>query len=222
MLDSEKMSDLEHLANDQYQQQIAMLKQLSDRLKASDSVDSRASEELEDVIFCFEIALFYFQEMSRAWRGEAFYCAATFGAAALESFLLGFCFLNQNEIKQLPKWKTLKKSQREDFRVFARHMDLGKLLEIAQQLSWFPTQGVPNRFKEYMLLFIGEEHTLQLLAVLGDDPDIGQLCAAYLKDYRDKLHPAACLRSNFQPNKEAGMTAALLFLVAMFSLKATK
>jgi hypothetical protein len=176
----------------------------------------------EDALFCLELGLTLFEEANVAVQAGAWFAAATVAAAALEALLLALCFFHKDQIKQLPKWRCLKKSQRTDFRVFARSLDLGKLLEIAQELSWFPAGGVPKNLWGTLAPFWDELASINFLALFGGSSNIGQACANHLREYRNLIHPAVCLKQQKRLSKEVGMTATFLFMIAISSLSEGK
>jgi hypothetical protein len=87
----------------------------------------------KDGIFCFEVALTFYEEANLAVQAGAWFAAASIASSALESVLLSKCFFQEAEIRALPKFQKLKRSHKEDFGLFARSLDLGKLLESKRQ-----------------------------------------------------------------------------------------
>lgn len=98
------------------------------------------AKEVGLLVHCLKLTRFQYGEMMRAWQGHAYCAAAIFGAAALESFLLMTCLLSKEAVMKLPKYAQLGADKRA-FLEFLDKMDLGKLLEIAKILHWFP-EGV--------------------------------------------------------------------------------
>jgi hypothetical protein len=112
----------------------------------------------------------------------------------------------------------LKRSHRADFGLFARSLDLGKLLEIANGLSWFPNDGVPKTFMNYLAGGLDEATLSGLLGLFEGNLNVGRTCAAHVREYRNLLHPAVCLKEGRQPSRDAGLTATFLFMIAFTSL----
>jgi len=132
-------------------------------------------------------------------------------SSALESLLLGKCFFHEAEIRALPKFERLKKNHKGDFGLFARSLDLGKLLEIANDLSWFPGGGLPRTLTSHLACYLGEGTIGELVELFKAYPNVGLICAQQVREYRNLLHPAVCLKSGRRPSKDAGLTAAFLF-----------
>ncbi len=172
----------------------------------------------KDGVFCFELALTFYEEANLALQARAWFAAAAIASSALESVLLSRCFFQEEEIRALPKFQKLKRGYREDFGLFARSLDLGKLLEIANELSWFPTGGVPKTLTSYLARHLDEGTLSNLIGVFEGNPNVGRTCADHVREYRNLLHPAVCLKEGRQPSKDAGQTATLLFIVAFASL----
>jgi hypothetical protein len=171
-----------------------------------------------DGLFCYQLALTYFTEANRALQAGAWFAATAIGSSALEAVLMSLCFLRHEKVRELPKFKTLKKSLREDFGSFVRQLDLGKLLDIATQLSWFPDGGVPKLFEEMMSPHIGAASMTAMKELFAAEGNVGQVCAKHVRDYRNLLHPAVCLKESRQPSSEAGKTGVFLFLIAFLSV----
>ena len=198
----------------------AHLEELEGRLTALPS-SARSPETLKqarEAFFCLRLAMTFYVEANQAIRAGAWFAAATVAAAALESILLAKCFLQQAEIKALPKWKAVKKSQRDDFGLFVRGLDLGKLLDIASQLSWFPSNGVPTTFLVAMEPYWEVTTKEEFLALFNSHENVGHVCATHLREYRNLVHPSVCLKEGQQPTPETGITATFMFMIAVSSL----
>ena len=187
-------------------------------LKSLPGVDTDKLQELDECFFCFDLAMTYYEEANRALQAEAWFAGSAVAAAALEAVLLAKCFLERDKIRALPKWRTLKKSQKERFTVFVRSLDLGKLLDIAQQLHWFPDEGMPKLLREILIQQISHQTVRDLEKIVDGEGNIGQACAKHLREYRNLLHPAVCLKEDRTPTPHAGLTATFLFLVAFTAL----
>jgi hypothetical protein len=137
---------------DQFASLRAHLDELQSRIPKLPATDlnSQKMTDLADALFCMQLSLTFYVEANTALQAGAWFAAATIAASALEAVLLGKCLLAQDEIRALPKWKSFKKSYTTNFGAFARSLDLGKLLEIAKELSWFPPMGLPKQFQKTM------------------------------------------------------------------------
>ena len=189
-----------------------------DGLQAGPAKGNPRIASFKDGVFCFELALTFYEEANLAVQTWAWFAAASLASAALESVLLSKCFFQEEEIRSLPKFQKLKPSFKVDFGLFARSLDLGKLLEIANELSWFPDGGVPKTFTTYLADHLDESTLPRLIGLFEGNPNVGRTCAAHVREYRNFLHPAVCLKEGRQPSKDAGLTAAFLFMIAFISL----
>jgi hypothetical protein len=197
---------------------LAQMKSMLDTLEAGSARSDQRIAGLKEGIFCFELALTFFEEANLALQAGACFAAASIASSALESVLLSKCFFQEEEIKALPKFQKLKRSYRADFGLFARSMDLGKLLEIANELSWFPDGGVPKIVTSYMAAHLDEPTLVQLVGIFDGITNVGRSCANHVREYRNLLHPAVCLKEGRQPSRESGLSAAFLFMIAFSSL----
>ncbi len=197
--------------------QIASLKSLLDTLPP----EFRESEQaacLQDMLLCGQLSLTLYAEANKAVQAGAWFAATVVAASALEATLLVKCLVHQAEVSSLPKCASLMKAHKGNFRAFARSMDLGKLLEIADQLSWFHRNGVPDSFVAVVQQHLDEQSMKGLLDIFRDQPDIGKLCSTHFRHYRNMVHPAVCLKTEQQPTEEGCQTATLLFLIAFSAL----
>jgi hypothetical protein len=153
-----------------------------------------------------------------ALQAGAWFAAAAVASSALESMLLSKCFLQEAEVRGLSKFQTSKPKYRKDFGIFARSLDLGNLLQIANELAWFPDGGVPKLFSDCLAEHLDADTLATLLGLFEGGPNVERTCARHLREYRNLLHPAVCLREQRMPSKEAGMTATFLFMIAVLSL----
>jgi len=172
----------------------------------------------KDGIFCFELALTFYEEANLAIQAGAWFAAASIASSALELVLLSKCFFQEAKIRALPKFQHLKRSHKEDFGLFARSLDLGKLLEIASELSWFPDDDLTKTFMSHLSLHLDQATLSSLAGLLEANPNIGQLCARHVRECRNLLHPAVCLKTGQQPSKDVGLTSTFLFMIAFTSL----
>jgi hypothetical protein len=172
----------------------------------------------KDGVFCLELALTFYEEANIALQAGAWFAAASVASSALESVLLSKCFFKKQKLGLSPKFHKLKRSHKEDFGLFARSLDLGKLLEIANELSWFPDDDLPKTLTSHLARYL-DESTLSALAGLFEaSPNVGQICAHHVREYRNLLHPAVCLKAGRQPSRDVGLTATFLFMIAFTSL----
>ena len=180
--------------------------------------DSETIQCFREGIFCFELGMTYYTEANLAIQAEAWFAGSAVAAAALEAVLMAKCLFDPDKVRALPKWKTIKKSYRDNFGLFVRSLDLGKLLEIAEPLGWFPEGGLPTGFETRFSISVGEPAIQFLREIFRDERNVGEVCAAHVREYRNLLHPAVCLKEARQPSKETGLMATLLFLIAFSAL----
>jgi hypothetical protein len=86
-----------------------------------------------------KLALFYHREASRCERGRAYLAACIMQGAALEALLHGMCFLYPNDVKKTTvyhkkKFRT-KRNRALEFKYY-------ELINIADELSWFPAKRI--------------------------------------------------------------------------------
>jgi hypothetical protein len=175
-------------------------------------------KQMQDWIFCMKLAMTFYEEANHAVQAGTWFSATAISASALEAMLLAKCFLQMDRIKSLPKWANLKRSHKADFGLLMRSMDLSKLLDIAELLSWFPSTGIPDVFLETMRPYLNAQTEADLTALFASTPNVGLVCSKHLREYRNLLHPAVCLKEGRQPSPNAGMTATFLFLIAITAL----
>jgi hypothetical protein len=184
-----------------------------------DSAESNPKiASLKDGIFCLELALMFYEEANLAVQAGAWFAAASVASSSLESVLLSKCFFQEEEIKALPKFQKFDRRYDADFGLFARSLDLGKLLEIANELSWFPDDGISEILRSFLASYFDEETLSSVIGQFEGISNIGRICAGHVRKYRNLLHPAVCLKERHQPSKEAGLTATFLFTIAFGSL----
>jgi hypothetical protein len=181
-----------------------------DGLQAGPAKGNPRVASFKDGVFCFELALTFYEEANLAVQAGAWFAAASVASAALESVLLSKCLFQEEEIKALPKFQKLKPSFKADFGLFVRSLDLGKLLEVANELSWFPEGGIPKTFTTHLTGHLDESMLSSLIGLFEGNPNVGQTCADHVREYRNLLHPAVCLKEGRQPSKDAGLTATFL------------
>ena len=194
------------------------LKELLDKLQTGPTSSDPRVANIKDGIFCFELALVFYEEANKALQAEAWFAASAVASSALESVLLSKCFFQADEVTALPKFVKLKQNHKGDVGQFARSSDLGKLLEIATDLSWFPDMGgLPQIMTSYLGRFLDGAAMSDLIR-LFEGKDVGRTCADYVRKQRNLLHPAVCLKEGRQPSRDEALAATLFFLVAFLSL----
>lgn len=178
--------------------------------------------EVKDALFCIKLFMAFYAEAYKAVKAGAWFAAASVSGAALEAMLMARCLFSADSVKSLPKWQHLHKNHKGDFQVFIRSMDLGKLLEIGEQLCWFQSgDALPQQFLKTMSAFVSENDLKGIQSLFRGARNIGQLCATYVREHRNLLHPAVCLKEGREPSTEAGMAATMMFLIACTALQET-
>ena len=176
------------------------------------------SSLMRESIFCLRLGMTYYAEANRAVQVQAWFAATAIGAAALEAILLSKCLMQKQAVEAIPKFRNLKSKKTRDFRHFAEGLDLGKLLEIAIELSWFPDGGFPSSFRDVLAKHLKVDEMKCLDDLFAGEENVGKLCAVELRKYRNLLHPSVCLREERQPSSEAGLTGTFLLLAAVSAL----
>lgn len=172
-----------------------------------------------DAIACCELSLIFFEEANRAVQLELWFAAAAVAAAALEAMLLAKMFMSVDEVALLPSFKKLLDKHKGDFGSFARkEMDLGKLLDMANELAWFRPGGIPSLLTEMLTHYLDQDTVTALTVVFKDRASAGYVSADLLRQYRNLLHPAVCLKHDIQVTKDTGIRATFFCLVAYASL----
>jgi hypothetical protein len=173
----------------------------------------------KDGVACLELAITFHEEANRAVQAEAWFAASAVAGAALEALLLTKMFMSTNAVGKLASFKKLLDNHRGDFGSFARgEMNLGKLLDVAEELSWYPAGGVPAFLTEMMAQHVEQETLTALTGVFKDHPSAGLTSAHMLRQYRNLLHPAVCLKLDVHPTKETGIRATFFCLVAFAAI----
>jgi hypothetical protein len=80
-------------------------------------------------------------------------------------------------------------------------MDLGKLLDMARELAWFRPGGVPGVLTEMLARYVHPESLAALTDLFKDSPSAGHTSADLLRQYRNLLHPAYCLKQDIHPQR---------------------
>jgi hypothetical protein len=97
-------------------------------------------------------------------------------------------------------------------------MDLGKLLDMAKELAWFRPGGVPSLLTKMLAQYVDQDTLTALTVIFKDSPSAGYTSADLLRQYRNLLHPAYCLKQDIHPTKDTGIRATFFCLVAYASL----
>jgi hypothetical protein len=174
---------------------------------------------MKDGLACCELAFTFYEEANRAVQAEVWFAAAAVAAAALEAMLLAKMFWNTDGVAKLASCKKLLDKHRGDLGSFARkEMDLGKLLDMAKELSWFRLGCVPSFLTEMLAHYVDQDTVTALTVIFKDSPSAGYTSADLLRQYRNLLHPACCLKQAICPTKDTGIRATYFCLVAFASL----
>jgi len=220
------MNEEPRTANELMQEQFALfrrsldeLRGILDRLQMGPASSDPRVTSFKDGIFCLELALIFYEEANRAVQAEAWFAASSIASSALESVLLSKCFFEEDQIRKLPKFAQLKKNHKGDFGQFARAQDLGKLLEIAAEVSWFPdSAGLPQIMTSILSSHLEEGLLSDLILQFQGITDVGRACADHVRKYRNLLHPAVCLKEGQQPSREGAIAITFLFMIAFLSV----
>jgi len=86
-----------------------------------------------------KLAVFYDREAGRCLRGRAYHAACVMQAAALEAFLQAMCFLYPEDVK---KTTVCRRKRFRTKRSRALEFKYHELINIADELSWFPAERV--------------------------------------------------------------------------------
>lgn len=189
-------------------------------LNALPSDDPKVAN-FKDGLACCELALTFYEEAGRAIQAEVWFGATAVAAAALEAMLLAKVFTYANEVAQVASFSKMIERHRGDFGSFARTMDLGKLLDMAKELKWFRPGGVPSFLTEMLAQHLDQDAVTALTGMFKDSPNAGHTSADLLRQYRNLLHPASCLKQDVRPTKDAGIHAVFFCLVAYAALTST-
>jgi hypothetical protein len=174
---------------------------------------------LKDGITCGQLAVVFYEEANRAIQAEVWFAAAAVAAAALEAMLLAKMFMNTDEVVKLASFRKLIDKHQGDFGTFARkEMNLGKLLDMAKELAWFQSGGIPSLLTEMLAQYLDRDTLTELTVIFKDEPSAGYTSADLLRQYRNLLHPANCLKQDVLPTKDTGLRATFFCLVAYASL----
>jgi hypothetical protein len=181
--------------------------------------DDPTVANMKDGLACCELAFTFYEEANRAVQAEVWFAAAAVAAAALEAMLLAKMFTNTDAVAQLASFRKLLDKHQGDFGRFARkEMDLGKLLDMAKELGWFRPGGVPRLLTEMLAQYVEQDTLTALTVVFKDSSSAGYTSADLLRQYRNLLHPAYCLKQDIHPTKDTGIRATFFCLVAYASL----
>jgi hypothetical protein len=181
--------------------------------------DHPAVANMKDGLACCELALTFYEEANRAVQASVWFAAAAVAAAALEAMLLAKMFTNTDEVARLAPFRKLLDKHHGDFGSFARkEMDLGKLLDMAKELAWFRPGGVPRFLTEMLSHYVDLDTLTALTVIFKDSSSAGYTSADLLRQYRNLLHPAYCLKQDIRPTKDTGIRATYFCLVAYASL----
>jgi hypothetical protein len=181
--------------------------------------DHPTTANLKDGFTCIELGVTFYEEANRAIQAGIWFAASAIAAAALEAMLLAKMFTNTEKVADLASFRKLLEKHKGDFGSFARkEMDLGRLLDMAKQLDWFRPGGIPDSLLGMLTQNIERETMTTLTAVFKDSPSAGYTSADLLRQYRNLLHPAFCLKQNIHPTQETGIRATFFCLVAYSSL----
>jgi hypothetical protein len=154
--------------------------------------------------------------MQKCFSSNALFAANVMGAAFLETFLLWRCLGDDKRVCSTKAWQSSHKGKRLPFLKKLSKMDLGTLLSIGKELSWFSTSAEISPFFRMNL----ETHFGQSVAdvVCKYVPPDGHSSAILSHDLRNRLHPGKLIREEFEFSDSSGAFASFCLLLAFTSM----
>lgn len=177
-------------------------------------VGSQLSLGIESV----KLAMFYLEEAQRCLVSQAYFASGAFGAAALEAMLLTKCAMSKSEVTSLPSYAMLPPKLTRDYTTFLLSQDLGKLLQIAEQLKWLNVSDIPHYFELMVLKQVEPSVASIMRDMISSMKSIGDEAGKYAKLYRNGIHPASCIRQDLKLDKSSGLAGCTFVLLAIAAL----
>jgi len=134
---------------------------------------------------------FYIREMDKSLTATAFLAANVMGASALESILMLACLRDRAKVAATKKWVSLQaRNAPKPFPQVLAKARLSQLLAIAEEMAWFPRQGLSTKLRTRLVELVGSKAVGTLQA--GENPilSIPQFMVAASAAIRNCLHPA--------------------------------
>jgi hypothetical protein len=190
---------------------LSLMKALWDTLMV-EPVNARRAGEAKLTIALIKLARQYFDQTIKCTEAQAWFAASLAGMATMETVLLMACISEKATVVTTKAWTSFHKKRKVPFRDRLMHVDMGKLLEIATELKWFPTDTGYHTFLESY----GEwpEELEEFTEVL----DTPASMIAKSVDICNLVHPARCLREELQIDDRTGMLALGFFYMSLLGL----
>ena len=134
----------------------------------------------------------YFSEMCNCIDGDAMLGATVMACSGFATLLMLACIGYRDIVGPTKAWRGLsKKAKTHTFLqvLQSKQMTIGKLIEIGEELSWFSAN-----ISEELVATVDPQEMAELLALVPAGSTAGSIAPRYAKDYRNRLHPAVCLR----------------------------
>jgi hypothetical protein len=175
-------------------------------------VSARRAGEAKLTIALTKLASLYFGQTLKGFEGEAWFAASLTGMATMETVLLMACISEKATVVTTKAWTSFHKKRKMSFRDRLMHVDMPKLLEIATELKWFPTDN------EYHTILENYGEWPEGLKEFPEFLDTPAAMVANSLDIRNLVHPARCLREEVQLDDRMGMLALGSFYMSLLGL----
>jgi hypothetical protein len=188
-----------------------------------------ADEVLREFHFAQRLGVlteFYQREAIRCFEAEALFAASILTASALESLLMQFCLTDKAKVVESTVWIALPKSKVKPFleTLQSKPVTLGFLLNLAKDMSWFPSGAISDQFRSKIVEEFGETNRQEALSFVDDfssADELFQLMTDLAKDGRNLIHPAVCIREGLELASSTGKqnVVFLVIVLAFLGLK---
>lgn len=172
-----------------------------------------AHQQLSAMLRLSKLTLFYFKETTICLSASAFFAANVMGAAGLESLFLVMCLAQKDAVLRASTWKRFSKGKTGSFLTALGKMNLDKLIELGDEMNWFPKNGIPESFKRNMEQHFGSRITQEMVALLPGVDNLPVIAGSISRESRNYLHPEKCLREEIDLTQTSGITACLFMLL---------
>jgi hypothetical protein len=142
-----------------------------------------------------KLADFYLSEIGVCIGALAFLSANVLVASTLEAFLLLRCLSDRTKVSRTQKWQSAQgKRSPKPFVALLLRMHLRDLLNIGDELSWFPKDGIAPRFRQRLVTLFGEATVDKFSTPANAAITFSEFAAAASTELRNMLHPGRCVR----------------------------